>query len=274
MLFTLSPNLQLVKGDFSANGFVVIDNLLRESELLSLVHLAGKLESLQLVSGTTIWPWVWRFASNKTEGALVAEDQSRKERIQGLVDRNYSRDPNADISIHYSYYSIRPCEQKAPERSEFDQNNHALCMRSQMTTAEKPCDLCDFGRFLLSADFRAFIQSNLEIKILSDQRLSYAMTKYTKDSFISPHTDQSDSPRYLLTFILYLNQYWDPNWGGTLDVASKDGTWHKIEPVANRLVLFKPNEHTFHRVNRTTEFSPKARYAISGWFLGPDKSLS
>ncbi|NDI84630.1 2OG-Fe(II) oxygenase [Undibacterium crateris] len=47
--------------------------------------------------------------------------------------------------------------------------------------------------------------------------------------------------------ILFLNENWEPSWGGELVLASTDmSIQKKIEPIFNRLVIFNTNDFSFH----------------------------
>lgn len=51
-----------------------------------------------------------------------------------------------------------------------------------------------------------------------------------------------------LNAILYLNQTWDQNWGGSLELWDESVTKcvKSIEPIGNRLVIFETHDLTFH----------------------------
>jgi len=51
-----------------------------------------------------------------------------------------------------------------------------------------------------------------------------------------------------LNLLVYLNQDWDPAWGGALELWDRDTTAcrERILPLANRCVLFNTTDHSFH----------------------------
>jgi Rps23 Pro-64 3,4-dihydroxylase Tpa1-like proline 4-hydroxylase len=47
--------------------------------------------------------------------------------------------------------------------------------------------------------------------------------------------------------ILFLNESWQPTWGGELVLSNKAMTTQiRVEPLFNRLVVFNTNDHSFH----------------------------
>lgn len=51
-----------------------------------------------------------------------------------------------------------------------------------------------------------------------------------------------------LNVILYLNEVWDPNWGGSLELWDKEMTKcvRSINPMGNRMIIFETHDLTFH----------------------------
>lgn len=67
----------------------------------------------------------------------------------------------------------------------------------------------------------------------------------------------------LITFVFYLNQSWEKNHGGELvlfDPQQEDLEIKKIEPLFNRLVLFK-SDYFPHQVN----LAHNERLSLTGW---------
>jgi hypothetical protein len=54
--------------------------------------------------------------------------------------------------------------------------------------------------------------------------------------------------RRRVNVLLYLNDHWDPEWGGDLELWDRDMSRAvvKIRPVGNRMVVFSTDEHSFH----------------------------
>ncbi len=60
--------------------------------------------------------------------------------------------------------------------------------------------------------------------------------------FQRPHNDVAAGR--LLCGALYLSDGWKPEFGGLFEMAAQDRVFFEVEPRANRLVLFDPNEQT------------------------------
>lgn len=75
-------------------------------------------------------------------------------------------------------------------------------------------------------------------------------------SFLDMHVDFNIHPEHqdwlrTLNVLLYLNDPWDPAWGGQLLVkAAVDDEPRAIEPTFNRVVVMLTDDHTFHGYRR------------------------
>jgi Rps23 Pro-64 3,4-dihydroxylase Tpa1-like proline 4-hydroxylase len=51
-----------------------------------------------------------------------------------------------------------------------------------------------------------------------------------------------------LAFVFYLNEDWDPSWGGQLELWDEDVKHcvHRVEPIANRTVVFLTTQRSWH----------------------------
>lgn len=85
---------------------------------------------------------------------------------------------------------------------------------------------------------------------------------YPAGTFYKKHLDQfKERNNRLISFVLYLNPNWRPNDGGEL-VIYKKGETQLVEPLCNRLVLFK-SDCVPHEVSLTNV----PRYSLTGWML-------
>ncbi|MGI9526855.1 MAG: 2OG-Fe(II) oxygenase [Weeksellaceae bacterium] len=92
---------------------------------------------------------------------------------------------------------------------------------------------------------------------------------YPKGSFYKKHLDQfKKRNNRLITVLLYLNDHWEPQDEGQL-VVYKDEDQLKINPLGNRLVLFK-SDTLYHEVLPTKN----GRKSLTGWLLYEPKGLS
>jgi 2OG-Fe(II) oxygenase superfamily len=71
--------------------------------------------------------------------------------------------------------------------------------------------------------------------------------------FLNIHADftaHHSKPRWRrrVNLLLYLNPTWDPEWGGQLQLWSKDmqRVVTEVEPKGNRILLFTTDEHSYH----------------------------
>lgn len=85
---------------------------------------------------------------------------------------------------------------------------------------------------------------------------------YPEGSFYKKHVDQfKERNNRIISFALYLNEDWKAEDEGQL-VIYKDGNTHKIDPLKNRIVLFK-SAGLEHEVLLTNA----PRYSVTGWML-------
>ena len=95
---------------------------------------------------------------------------------------------------------------------------------------------------------------------LSDYELHLA--HYPEGSFYKRHIDQfRDRSNRMITLIIYFNDSWKPGDGGELKMFL-DKKEKVIEPLANRLVLFKSAE-----IPHEVLITQKARLSLTGWLL-------
>jgi hypothetical protein len=69
---------------------------------------------------------------------------------------------------------------------------------------------------------------------------------WTKGSYIPWHSDEG----YEMACTLYLNQNWDPNWGGFINIKTDEYNVSSIKPEYNNLVELQKN--VFHSTTPTS----------------------
>lgn len=88
-------------------------------------------------------------------------------------------------------------------------------------------------------------------------------TFYPSGTFYKKHVDQfrSDDHRKV-SFVLYLNEHWQPQHGGQLRLYKADGTTEDVAPLGGRFISFRADvlPHEVLPVGRE-------RYSITGWML-------
>jgi hypothetical protein len=85
---------------------------------------------------------------------------------------------------------------------------------------------------------------------IKDYKFSIAFTLGSRLSYIQWHADQGH--KYAIT--LYVNEYWDRDWGGALIYQDNDETYKAIYPEYNKAVSFAPP--IFHATVMPTLLAP------------------
>ena len=90
-------------------------------------------------------------------------------------------------------------------------------------------------------------------KLISDPYYTGGGLNCTKrDGLLDVHVDgnwhHAMGVHRRLNVILYLNEVWDPQWGGALELwdDSLSKCVKSIDPVGNRLVIFETHDRTYH----------------------------
>lgn len=91
--------------------------------------------------------------------------------------------------------------------------------------------------------------------------------RYPAGKGYDTHIDQSQKgwshDKRILSFVLYLNENWQNEDGGQLELFPNTDKSIKVEPIAGRLVLFSSTEVP-HRVLPST----RTRWSLTGWMRG------
>jgi SM-20-related protein len=95
---------------------------------------------------------------------------------------------------------------------------------------------------------------------INDYEFHYALYKESGhyDYHFDENPNSSSQTRRLLTILLYLNQNWDENWGGKLEIENG----RAFSPNWNRLIVFESSKFK-HRVAPTQ----KLRRSLTGWLM-------
>lgn len=125
----------------------------------------------------------------------------------------------------------------------------ALNIRNQI-----PCKSKAIIELFESKEMINFIENITNIPDLQsdDALLGGGIHRTKRDGHLSIHADFNLHPttnkHRRVNALLYLNSEWNPSFNGELEIWSKDmmKREHKIEPLFNRLVLFKITDDAFH----------------------------
>ncbi|HEX5007528.1 MAG TPA: 2OG-Fe(II) oxygenase family protein [Hyphomonadaceae bacterium] len=90
-------------------------------------------------------------------------------------------------------------------------------------------------------------------------------TRYSAGHFLTIHTDDAANKNRKLAYVLGLTDGWSPTWGGQLQFLDAQ---HRVTssyvPRFNALSVFRVPAP--HHVSQVTNFAPKGRVSLTGWF--------
>lgn len=151
---------------------------------------------------------------------------------------------------------------------------------SKLEFTPKSSDLFEFKQ---TKDFKQ-LTSNTLIKQFHDtfksKKILSLFSTITNEQYsdIDMHAMKFEYTNYLLchddlvegrktAFVLYLNEDWKKEDGGTLDLfdAKPEKIVTSIVPIQNTLILFQVSKESFHQVSEI--LSKKNRKTIGGWLL-------
>jgi SM-20-related protein len=90
-------------------------------------------------------------------------------------------------------------------------------------------------------------------------------TRYRQGDLLTVHSDRDTATRRLSAWVFNLSREWRPEWGGLLLFHEGGRIVEGFNPLFNSLSLFRvPMDHS---VTQVTDFAPRDRLAISGWYL-------
>lgn len=98
---------------------------------------------------------------------------------------------------------------------------------------------------------------------LSLSGYEFHFANYPPGGHYDKHLDQFQKRNNrTISFVLYLNENWQKEDGGELEIFHEDGSSLFVEPIGTRLVMFR-SDLVPHAVIK----SNKNRYSLTGWFL-------
>lgn len=91
----------------------------------------------------------------------------------------------------------------------------------------------------------------------------FHLAHYPSGGHYARHLDQFEGrSNRMISMVIYLNQDWQPQHGGQLELLDAQREVHLVQPLAKRCVLFKSAE-----VPHAVLKSFADRYSITGWLL-------
>jgi Rps23 Pro-64 3,4-dihydroxylase Tpa1-like proline 4-hydroxylase len=90
-------------------------------------------------------------------------------------------------------------------------------------------------------------------------------TRFSPGHFLTVHSDNATNKNRKLAYVLSLTGGWSPTWGGQLQfLDQRDNPSGTYIPRFNALSVFRVP--TPHHVTQVTNFAPKGRVSLTGWF--------
>ena len=97
----------------------------------------------------------------------------------------------------------------------------------------------------------------------------FHLAHYPSGGYYKRHLDQFEGRNNrMISMIIYLNDNWETENGGQLEILDKNKKLQLIAPIAKRCVLFKSD-----KVPHAVLKSFKDRYSLTGWLLYQPTSL-
>lgn len=90
-------------------------------------------------------------------------------------------------------------------------------------------------------------------------------TRFSPGHFLTIHSDNAVGKNRKLAYVLSLTGGWSPTWGGQLQfLDGRDRVTGSYIPRFNALSVF--TVPTAHHVSQVTNFAPKGRVSLTGWY--------
>lgn len=189
-----------------------------------------------------------RLADNLADQDYVIVDDflntSEVDDLIALVDHHLQKD-------NFSYAGIGRADEHEIDRS----------VRGDIIRWLDPADARPAAQLLLSR-IRELMKELNRLLFLSMVDFECHLAVYPPGTYYERHLDQfRDRDFRKLSFVIYLNKEWQPDYGGDL-ILYKPDEEVRLLPGAGRIVLFR-SDTLEHEVKRTE----KQRLSITGWML-------
>lgn len=215
--------------------------------------------------------------SDDAYGSICFDDFLLEERLNPLR-RVFSSDAEfkeiCGLYVRDSYvspdYLSRGRQEVSPEEWERSEpsrrlDRELLLERFRPDTLMGPGALTyvTFFTFIQSPAFLAFLN---RIAGLELSGMEGTQTRITRVGHrVGPHIDASRQRK--LCAVLYVNDGWRPSFGGRLIQHHPTGSSRSVDPLANRLVIFRSTPTALHEVEAVNESAGDwERWAVTIWF--------
>lgn len=130
---------------------------------------------------------------------------------------------------------------------------------------QRDAELKDFWELL--AETKSTLNRYCYLSLSGEE---FHLAHYPSGGYYVRHLDQFDGRNNrMISMIIYLNENWEPENGGQLEILDKNRELQLIDPIAKRCVLFKSD-----KVPHAVLESFKDRYSLTGWLLYQPASLA
>ncbi len=258
----INPSLEINR---LSDSLVYIDNFLAESVVAGIAADVAYLErNAHDLDRST---WSLRFHDDRRDYVITGDKYEKYKGLRETVFKLYQRDPESVASLYYWYKCLffPPVEGGEVQHSQ----SQGPVWIDHFNTFRKEIDnIYAVFEYIHSEAFLNFLGGTLGFDFPFQMlRSQFALTRYDRGSFISPHTDVSSEDEYQLTLLYYLNPEWQEDQGGVLHYVLEDKSVIALPPVRNRLVLFQPSFGSEHFVSPVSMETDNGRYCISGWYM-------
>lgn len=232
--YALSPELDVdaLRAEFDATGRLQVKDVL---DPLSAQALAAALDAEQH------WLRSVRLASGSFSAPLNGREPVEKMHVKWIEEARIDPD---DPAMQYMFDVRRLSAERA-------------------FGLERGDGLNAFYDFVNGAEFLAF---GAAITGQAPVACEAQATRYRRGDLLTLHSDRDSATRRQSAWVFNLSREWRPEWGGLLLFHEKGGRIvDGFNPLFNSLSLFRvPMDHS---VTQVTDFAPRDRLAISGWYL-------
>lgn len=127
------------------------------------------------------------------------------------------------------------------------ENNILYDLATKMQVLVSPWN--QFVEQLISKSYREAISHILGYSV-HEAPMEITFKRYVYGDYISAHTDRDF---VYATHLIFLNDYWDPNWGGMLQILdSQQSVVKLVAPLYHESFLFERSDYSWHAVDKNT----------------------